>query len=54
MPLIKKPGRKAFVANVKTEEAAGKPPNVSEAIAYRVGGETNAKMADAIRKGRRK
>jgi len=54
MPLIKKPGRKAFVHNLKAEKAAGKPIKQDLAIAYRVEDEANAKMADAIRKGRKR
>ena len=36
MPLAKGKGRKAFVQNVKTEVAAGKPRKQSIAIAYAV------------------
>jgi hypothetical protein len=55
MPLIKKPGRKAFEQNLKTEIATGKPLAQDLAIAYRVGGETNRGMAAAIKKrGRRR
>jgi hypothetical protein len=36
MPLIKKPSKKAFSENVKTEMNAGKPQNQSLAIAYDV------------------
>ncbi len=36
MPLEKKPGKKAFKANLKAELAAGKPLAQSLAIAYSV------------------
>lgn len=36
MPLKKGKGRKAFVSNVKTEIAAGKPQRQALAIAYAV------------------
>jgi hypothetical protein len=36
MPLKKKPGKKAFSANVAAEMAAGKPQKQAMAIAYDV------------------
>jgi len=53
MPLNKSKTKAAFSQNVATEVKSGRPLKQALAIAYRVGGETNSKMAAAIRKGKR-
>lgn len=47
MPLKHSPTEKAFVQNIKTEIAHGKPPKQAQAIAYSVQKEAARKQAAA-------
>lgn len=50
MPLKHSASEKAFVQNIKTEIAHGKPPKQAQAIAYSVQKQAAAKMQAAAKK----